>query len=111
MQPRNSGRSTKGQGAAEAGTDAGRRRAPQDDAWLARPSTLRLLWWVFAAVLALSVAAQWIFKVKGYFGADGWFGFGAVYGFLACLAMVLVAKVLGWWLKRPADYYREQPDD
>mgnify|MGYP000632761494 CR=1 FL=1 len=83
----------------------------RDDAWLARPSTIRLLWWVFAAVLALSVAAQLIFKVKGYFGPDGWFAFGAIYGFLACLAMVLVAKGLGYLLKRPHDYYREADDD
>jgi len=84
---------------------------PQDDAWLARPSTIRLLWWVFFAVLAISVAAQLVFKVKGYFVVDSWFGFGAIYGFLACLAMVLVAKALGWVLKRPADYYYEQQDD
>ena len=83
----------------------------QDDAWLARPSTIRLLWWVFSAVLALSVAAQLIFKVKGYFGMDGWLGFGAVYGFLACFAMVLVAKGLGFVLKRPEDYYAEDSDD
>lgn len=83
----------------------------RDDAWLARPATIRMLWWVFGAVLALSILAQLIFKVKGYFGMDGWLGFGAVYGFLACLAMVLVAKVLGWVLKRPSDYYRERPDD
>jgi len=82
-----------------------------NDAWLARPSTIRLLWWVFAAVLALSVAAQLVFKVKGYFGVDEWLGFGAVYGFLACLAMVLVAKALGWLLKRPFDYYRDPQDD
>jgi sterol desaturase/sphingolipid hydroxylase (fatty acid hydroxylase superfamily) len=86
-------------------------RPPQDDAWLARPSTIRLLWWVFAAVLALSVAAEVVFKVKGYFGLDEWLGFGAVYGFLACLAMVLVAKALGWVLKRPAEYYQEPGDD
>jgi len=84
---------------------------PQDDAWLARPGTIRLLWWVFSTVLAISVAAQLVFKVKGYFGVDSWFGFGAIYGFLACLAMVLVAKALGWVLKRPADYYHEQHDD
>ena len=83
----------------------------KDDAWLARPSTIRLLWWVFGAVLALSVTAQLVFKVKGYFGVDDWLGFGAVYGFLACLAMVLAAKALGWVLKRPEDYYQEQPDD
>ena len=84
---------------------------PDDDAWLARPSTIRLLWWVFAVVLALSVAAQLVFKVKGYFGPDGWFAFGAVYGFLSCLAMVLVAKGLGYVLKRKQDYYREADDD
>jgi sterol desaturase/sphingolipid hydroxylase (fatty acid hydroxylase superfamily) len=82
-----------------------------DDAWLARPSTIRLLWWVFAVVLAVSVAVQLMFKVKGYFGVDGWLGFGAVYGFLACLAMVLFAKLLGWFLKRNEDYYRERDRD
>lgn len=82
-----------------------------DDAWLARPSTIRLLWWVFAVVLAVSVAVQLMFKVKGYFGVDGWLGFGAVYGFLACLAMVLFAKLLGWLLKRNEDYYQERDRD
>jgi len=41
----------------------------------------------------------------GHFGIDGWIGFGAVYGFLSCLVMVLVAKGLGAFLKRPDDYY------
>ena len=111
MQPGNPRQGANDPAATAASADGGRPRPAQEDAWLARPSTLRLLWWVFAAVLALSVAAQLVFKVKGDFGADGWFAFGAVYGFLACLAMVLVAKALGWWLKRPADYYPEQPDD
>ncbi len=88
-----------------------KRRSPENDAWLARPSTIRLLWWVFAAVLALSVAAQWLFPVKGKFGVDGWFGFGAVFGFLSCLAMVLFAKAQGWVLKRGDEYYREGRDD
>ena len=86
-------------------------RRPEDDAWLARPSTIRLLWWVFAVVLAVSVAVQLIFPVKGKFGADGWFGFGAIYGFLSCVLMVLFAKALGTFLKRPADYYVEHDDD
>jgi hypothetical protein len=82
-----------------------------DDAWLARPGSIKLLWKVFAAILVLCVLAQLMFKVKGYFVVDGWFGFGAVFGFLACLLMVLVAKVLGLVLKRPESYYREQEDD
>lgn len=85
--------------------------AASDDAWLARPSTIRLLWRVFIVILVLSVGAQWLFKVKGYFGVDGWFGFGAVFGFLSCLAMVLVAKALGRLLKRGENYYSGGEND
>jgi hypothetical protein len=76
-----------------------------DDHWLARPSNIRRLWQIFAAILALTVVAQAMIKVKGYFGVDGWFAFAAVYGFLSCAAMVLVAKALGVVLKRRDDYY------
>jgi uncharacterized membrane protein len=73
--------------------------------WLVRPATIRKLWIGFGAVLALVVMAQTVIYVKGYFVIDGWFGFGAVYGFGSCLLMVLAAKVLGVVLKRPLDYY------
>ncbi|MBU2677201.1 MAG: hypothetical protein KJP16_08955 [Gammaproteobacteria bacterium] len=83
----------------------------QDDHWLTRPATIRKLWWVFAVVLALTVAAQLFIYVKGYFGVDGWLGFGAAFGFLSCVAMVLVAKGLGILLKRNEDYYAAGDDD
>jgi uncharacterized membrane protein len=83
----------------------------QDDHWLARPETIRLLWKLFIAVLVLLVLAQALIYVKGYFGVDGWFGFGAIFGFLSCLAMVVFAKGLGYLLKRPEDYYDRRNDD
>lgn len=83
----------------------------QDDHWLVRPSSIKLLWRIFYAVLAGLVLLQLVIKVKGYFVVDGWFGFGAAYGFLACLAMVLVAKGLGYVLKRPEDYYAEEDNN
>ena len=79
--------------------------------WLTRPATIRKLWWVFSLVLALTVAAQFFVYVKGYFGPDGWFAFGAVFGFLSCQIMVLVAKALGLILKRGEDYYDAGDDD
>jgi hypothetical protein len=82
-----------------------------DDAWLVRPDSIRLLWRLFAAVLVLSVAAQAVIKVKGYFDVDGWFAFGAVYGFVACLLMVVFAKVLGGFVKRSEDFYGVDRDD
>lgn len=80
---------------------------PERDHWLARPENIRLLWRGFWVVLGLTVAAQFFIPVKGHFGIDGWFGFGAVFGFFSCLAMVLVAKALGYSLKREEDYYVE----
>lgn len=79
--------------------------ARKDDHWLARPDTIRKLWWLFSALLVALVAAQIFIKVKGYFTIDGWFGFGAAFGFLSCAIMVVAAKLLGYVLKRPEDYY------
>ena len=84
---------------------------PESVHFLYRPRTRRLLWWCFAVILALTLLAQLVFYVKGYFGVDSWFGFAAVYGFLSCLAMVLFAKALGIVLKRPVDYYTAREDD
>ena len=82
------------------------------DHWLVRPKTIRLIWQVSIAVLAVLVLLQLVIKVKGYFGVDGWLGFGAAYGFLACVAMVLVAKALGFVLKREENYYtKDEADD
>lgn len=78
-----------------------------DNHWLTRPTSIRKLWWGFGAVLALTLLAQLVIPVKGYFEADGWFAFGAIYGFVSCLLMVLFAKALGKVLKRPNHYYDE----
>ncbi len=81
------------------------KKAPDSDHWLVRPVTIRRFWQVSAVVLLLTVLVQISIKVKGYFVVDGWFAFGALFGFLSCVAMVLVAKALGPLLKRPTTYY------
>jgi hypothetical protein len=73
--------------------------------WLVRPRTIRRLWVGFAVVLALIVLAQAIVPIKSHSSLDGWPGFAAAYGFIACVVMVLVAKALGALLKRRDDYY------
>ncbi len=82
-----------------------------DDHWLVRPDSIRLLWRIFWAVLALTVALEIFIKIKGYFGVDDWIGFGAAFGFLSCVAMVVFAKGLGFILKRDDNYYREDDDN
>jgi sterol desaturase/sphingolipid hydroxylase (fatty acid hydroxylase superfamily) len=76
-----------------------------DNHWLARPENIRRIWIVSSIILALTVLLQAVIKVKGYFGIDAWFGFAAGFGFASCVAMVLVAKVLGLVLKRDDHYY------
>ena len=40
-----------------------------------------------------------------HFGFDGFFGFYAILGFVACAALILIAKGIGFVLKKGEDYY------
>ena len=78
---------------------------PDSDHWLVRPGTVRWLSRISAVLLLLTVLVQIAVNVKGYFLIDSWFGFGALFGFSSCVAMVLAAKALGPLLKRATSYY------
>lgn len=73
--------------------------------WLVRPGTIRVLWIVFVIVLAGTVVAGRFVHGHAYFGLDGTFGFNAWYGLTTCVAMIVVAKGLGFFLKRKDTYY------
>jgi len=73
--------------------------------WLDEPRNQRLLWRGFLAVLAATVLVELAVTLHPHFSVESLFGFHALYGFLACLAMIVVAKALGLLLKRPDDYY------
>lgn len=80
----------------------------QDNAqksWLYRAENHKKLWWSFGLILAATVVVQLFISVHGHFGFDGWFGFSAAFGFLSCALMVVFAKLLGYLLKRPDNYY------
>lgn len=66
-----------------------------------------MIWKIFIAALAACVLAQPFVEAHPHFAFEGWFGFNALYGFLACAALILVAKALGLVLKRKDDYYRD----
>lgn len=76
--------------------------------WLARPATIRKLWAIFVAILVASVAAELFVRHEAQFGIDGAFAFHAWFGFLACAALVLIAKLLGVVLKRSDTYYEKR---
>jgi len=76
--------------------------------WLVRPATIRLLWRWGIGILVVLVLGDFFVHPHEYFGIDGTFGFNSWYGFSTCVAMVLVAKGLGLFLKRKDTYYDER---
>ncbi len=82
--------------------------APNDDArkhWLVRSKTIRRLWILFVAALAITVLFDFIVDRHGRFGLDAIFGFPAWYGLLTCVAMIIGAKALATVLQREDTYY------
>lgn len=73
--------------------------------WLDRPENVAWLYralWIIGGMLAL---LDLIVHRHAEVGFDGWFSFYALYGFVACVALVLAAKVLRRIVMRPDDYY------
>lgn len=73
--------------------------------WLVRPHNIKRLWIAFIVILVLMVIPGLFLRPHAYFGLDGSFGFFAWYGFAACAAIVIIARLLGFFLKRGDTYY------
>ena len=73
--------------------------------WLDHPHNVRKLYRGFLVVLALTVLAEAAVHLHPHFVVDALFGFHAWFGFFGCAAMIVVAKGLALWLKRPDTYY------
>ncbi|MBS0003321.1 MAG: hypothetical protein KFF45_09630 [Thioalkalivibrio sp.] len=73
----------------------------------------RPLTWVMLALMALLVIAD-VFIPTGYgrFPFDSIGGFGALYGFVSCVLIIVVSKLLGYaFLYRSEDYYDDALPD
>jgi hypothetical protein len=64
----------------------------------------RLVRW-FYGVCAVLIGIDIFVPKHGPFAVEHVFGFYGVYGFIACVALVLIAKQLRRVLMRPEDYY------
>lgn len=73
--------------------------------WIDRPENVRKIYiglWIAGAVLAL---LDLVVHRHAETGFDGLPTFYALYGFIACVALVLAAKVLRRIVMRGEDYY------
>jgi len=73
--------------------------------WLDRPSNVNKLVYAFYALCGLILAIDFMVPKHGPFAIEHVFGFYGLFGFIACVVLVLIAKQLRRVLMRPEDYY------
>ena len=73
--------------------------------WLDDPHNVDRLVRAFYAVCAVLLAIDVFVPKHGPYAIEHWFGFYGWFGFVACVALVLIAKQLRRVLMRPEDYY------
>ncbi len=73
--------------------------------WLDRPSNVNKLVYAFYALCGLILAVDIFVPKHGPFAIEHAFGFYGLFGFFACVVLVLIAKQLRRVLMRPEDYY------
>jgi hypothetical protein len=62
--------------------------------------------WLVVIALTEAVAPRFLYHEPTHFAFENWPAFGSIYGFLSCVAIILVSKLLGkLWLMRPDHYY------
>ncbi len=78
--------------------------------WLDQPRNVKRLWRSFLVVLVLTVLAEFLVDLHPHFEIESIFGFNAWFGFLGCVAMIVLAKGLALLLKQPDTYYGKDND-
>jgi hypothetical protein len=70
-----------------------------------KPRNIRRLLYVLYGTCALLLAIELLYHRHARHAWEGWPGFYAAYGFAGCVLLVLIAKGLRRFLKRPENYY------
>ena len=73
--------------------------------WLDDPRNVTKIVWTLAAVCALLLTADAFYHKHAPIGIEDLFGFYALFGFVAYVGLIFLAKGLRTILMRPEDYY------
>ncbi len=78
---------------------------PEKRTWLDEPRNVDRIVYALYAVCGLLLVIDPFVHKHGPFAIEHWFGFYGIFGFVACVALVLAAKQLRRILMRSEDYY------
>jgi hypothetical protein len=73
--------------------------------WLDEPRHVAWIIWALTGVCGALAGADLFYDKHGHFGFENIVGFHAGFGFVGCVGLVLVAKLLRRVLMRGEDYY------
>ena len=73
--------------------------------WLDNPRNVDKLVYGLYGVCALLILIDLLVPKHGPFPIEHYFGFYGIFGFVACVGLVLAAKAMRTILIRPEDYY------
>jgi hypothetical protein len=79
--------------------------------WLDEKRNVDKVWYALLVICAGLFVADAFYEKHVEFSVEYWFGFYGLYGFVACVLLVLAAKVLRVLLIRPENFYRDGDED
>lgn len=81
-------------------------KKPEVWTWFDHPQNIKRLKIGFYILLALLVLPDFFMHKHTYFSSiEAIPGFYALFGFISCVAIILISKLLGFVLKKKEDYY------
>lgn len=75
-----------------------------------RSENIKWMLRIFYAICALLVALDFVISRYSYYDIEALPGFYPVYGFVGCVLLVQVAKLIRHFLMRDEDYYERHAD-
>ena len=79
--------------------------------WVDKPGSANKIFWGLAVICGLLFLADFTYDKYGHFPVELIPGFYGIYGFVTFTALILIAKVLRVFIKRPEDYYGDKAVD
>jgi len=73
--------------------------------WVDRPGSANWIFWALVVLCGGLFLADFTYHKHGHFAVENVPGFYGIYGFVMFTLLILVAKTLRIFIKRPEDYY------
>ena len=79
--------------------------------WVDKPGSANKIFWALAVVCLLLFLADFTYEKHGHFDVEYLPGFYGAYGFVMFTLLILAAKALRYFIKRPEDYSGDRAVD